>query len=161
MAVSCFYSALLHLRVLCFDSCFLSCLAPRSAFTVLHHLNSHIIVVNVGAQSNMWNVDLASGPIRGAWHARQTLRPFMTHSPGSPSTGDGLIGLDGVMVSFLLKPSDDPMPKTSIMEVTSGRCHGSLVSSLAYSGRAPAGQDAVFFWSALCMGERGRVWAGV
>ena len=31
------------------------------------------------------------------------------------------------------------------MEATSGRCHRSLVSSLAYSGCAPAGQEAVLF----------------
>ena len=85
-----------------------------------------------------------------------TLRSFMTHFPGSPSTGDGLIGLDGVMVSLLSKLSNDPMPKASFMEPTSGRCHGSPVSGRAYSGRAPTGQKAgLFDQRYVCVREEG------
>ena len=65
MAVSCFYNALLRWRVLYFDSCFLSCLAPHSAFTVLHHLKSHVIVVNVGAQLDTWTLILLQGQLEG------------------------------------------------------------------------------------------------
>ena len=85
-----------------------------------------------------------------------TLRSFMTHCPGSPSTGDGLIGLDGVIVSLLSKLSNDPMPKASFMEAMSGRCHGSPVSGQAYSGRAPAGQKArLFDQRYVCVREEG------
>ena len=85
-----------------------------------------------------------------------TLRSFMTHCPGSPSTGDGLIGLDGVMVSLLSKLSNEPMPKASFMEATSERCHGSPVSGRAYSGRAPAGQKAgLFDQRYVCVREEG------
>ena len=146
MAVSCFCNALLHWRVLYLDSCFLSCLAPRSAFTVLHHLKSHVIVVNVGAQSDMWTLILLQGQLEGPGMHDSDPATLYDPFPRVPiyrgrSHWTGQCHGQAYCWSFPMTQS----PKTSFMEATSGRCHGSLVSSLAYSGRAPAGQEAVLF----------------
>ena len=72
-----------------------------------------------------------SNNIDGSSLPDTTQQHLMTHCPGCPSTEDGALGQDGFMVSLMSKRSYDQMPKASIMEARSGRCHGLLVRSQA------------------------------
>ena len=135
--------ALLHLRVPCYDSCFLSCFSATQCFGFAW-LASCIFSKRWGTVGH-WTLILLQGHLEGPGMHDTTLRPFMTQCPGSPSTGDGLIGLDGVMVCLMSWLSSDPMPKASFMEDTSGRCHGLLVSGRAYLDHSPAGQEAELY----------------
>ena len=84
-------NALLHWRVPCYDSCFLSCFSVTQCFCFAS-LASCIFSIHGGTVGHRTLI-LLQGHLAGPGMPDPTLRPFMTHCPGSPSTENGLIGL--------------------------------------------------------------------